>query len=330
MRSVPRTSALAVPCFGLPRRATLIANPRHTSPWRFTASTATLGTSPISHSGSSGSSVVACSCLLLQRAHIRTVIPPRPAVTTLVYLDHFGRAVRTGVETDLSLIRTRDNKFYLQRVLPNGEVVRWSAPGLNYLKNVTNFETYALNDIDENGGVVIPSDVMPTAAHDAPGLRDAVFYMTKLEATSKFTRKDRRRWHRRLFAHWKESPEKYISHTLGTYGVAFLVMLWVCVRGFHSIKNQKPFWDVNVYGLTDEERERTNPWLRLKRFSERHPEHEGVDMTVTMISPGQSRLSSARSELRESDFTDPHYHSEFWWKVRHCYYYGHWPKGLAD
>ncbi|KAG5494315.1 hypothetical protein GH5_02328 [Leishmania sp. Ghana 2012 LV757] len=330
MRSVPRTSAPAVPCFGLLRRTTLIASPRCTSPWRFAASTATLGTSLISHSGSSGSSVVACSCLSLQRAHIRTVIPPRPAVTTLVYLDHSGRAVRTGVETDLSLIRTRDNKFYLQRVLPNGEVVRWLAPGLNYLKNVTNFETYALNDIDENGGVVIPSDVMPTAAHDVPGLRDAVFYMTKLEATSKFTRKDRRRWHRRLFAHWKESPEKYLSHTLGTYGVAFLVMLWVCVRGFHSIKNQKPFWDVNVYGLTDEERERTNPWLRLKRFSERHPEHEGVDMTVTMLSPGQSRLSSARSELRESDFTDPHYHSEFWWKVRHCYYYGHWPKGLVE
>lgn len=28
---------------------------------------------------------------------IRTIIPPRPVVSTLVYLDYFGRAVRDGV-----------------------------------------------------------------------------------------------------------------------------------------------------------------------------------------------------------------------------------------
>lgn len=261
---------------------------------------------------------------------IRTVIPPRPEVTTISYLDHHGRAVKNGTVTDISLIRTRDNKFYLQRVLKDGEVVRWLALGLSNLKNVTNFETYSLNEIDENGGVIIPADVMPTVSHDPPSFHDAVYYISKVEGTEKFTRKDRRRWHRRLYAHWRESPEKYLNHTIGTYGMAFLFCLWVAVRGFHSIKNGKPFFDVNVYGKTDEEREASDPWIRLRRFSSLHPEHEGIDMSVTMMSPGQSQLSSARAELRESDFTDPHYHSEFWWKVRHCRYYGHWPKGIAE
>ncbi|CCW63129.1 unnamed protein product [Phytomonas sp. EM1] len=273
------------------------------------------------------------SSLFCTRRGIRTVIAPRPAVTTLLYIDRMGRGVRDGSETDLSLIRTRDNKFYMQRVLPGGEVVRWYAPGLEYLKHVTNFDTYSLNEINENGGIVIPADVLPTTAHEPPSYLDAIYYINKLEAVKKFTRKDRRRWHRRLFAHWKESPEKYISHSVGTYGVASLVILWLVVRGFHSIKNEKPFWDPDVYnsrGRTEAERHQADPWLRLKRFSDRHPEHEGMDLTITMMSPAQSRLSSARAELRESDFTDPHYHSEFWWKIRHCRYYGHWPKGIAE
>ncbi|EAN89992.1 hypothetical protein C3747_73g112 [Trypanosoma cruzi] len=267
---------------------------------------------------------------LLQSRGIRTVIAPRPAVTTLVYIDKYGRPLRNSTETDLSLIRTRDNKFYLQRVLEGGEVIRWRAPGLDHLKNVTNFETYTLNEIDEYGGVVIPADLMPTASNDPPSFHDAVYYINRVEAKKKFTRKDRRQWHRRLFAHWKESPEKFLNHSIGAYGMPFLFVLWLTIRGFHSIKNNKPFWDVNVYGKTDEEQVLQDPWLRLKRFSDRHPEHEGLDMTVTMMSPGQSRLSSSRAEIRETDFTDPHFHSELWWKIRHVRYYGHWPKGLAE
>lgn len=72
-------------------------------------------------------------------------------------------------------------------------------------------------------------------------------------------------------------------------------MIWVTVRGFHSIKNNKPFLNPNVYGKTDEERTKSDPWLGLKRFLDQRPEHGGMDMTVTMMSPGQSRLSSARA-----------------------------------
>nr|CCC94228.1 conserved hypothetical protein [Trypanosoma congolense IL3000] len=261
---------------------------------------------------------------------IRTIISPRPAVTTLVYIDKYGRPVRNGTETDVSLIRTRDNKFYLQRVLQGGEVIRWRAPGLDHLKHVTNFETYNLNEIDEYGGVVIPTDVMATAPNDPPSYHDAVYYIHRMEATEKLTRKGRRGWHRRLFAHWKESPDKFLNFSISAYGVPFILLLWLTIRGFHSIKNNKPFWDVNVYGKTDEEIDARDPWLRLMRFSDRHPEHEGLDLTVTMMSPGQSRLSSSRAELRESDFTDPHFHSELWWKIRHVRYYGHWPKGLSE
>ncbi|KAG8344929.1 hypothetical protein ERJ75_001440300 [Trypanosoma vivax] len=261
---------------------------------------------------------------------IRTVIAPRPAVTTLAYIDKYGRPVRNGTETDLSLVRTRDNKFYLQRVLEGGEVIRWRAPGLDHLKHVTNFETYTLNEIDEYGGVIIPSEVLPTTASEPPSYHDAVYYINRVTASKKYTRKDRRMWHRKLFSHWKECPEKYLSHSLSAYGIPIVVVLWLILRGFHSVKNNKPFWDVNVYGKTDEEREMNDVWLKLKRFSDRHPEHEGLDMSVTMMSPGQSRLSSSRAELRESDFTDPHFHSELWWKIRHMRYYGHWPKGLAE
>lgn len=266
--------------------------------------------------------------LHLPARFIRKIIPPRPAVTTLVYLSRSGKIVRHG-ESDLSLIRTRENKFYLQRVLENGETIRWLAPGLEHLKNVTNFETYSLSEIDENGGIIIPADVMPSAPHEPPSFFDAVYFISRMVATKKFTRKDRRDWHRRLFSHWRESPEKFVTHSIGTYGIVFLILLWFVVRGFHSIKNNRPFWDVDVY-KPEKVDNQVDPWKRLKRFSEMHPEHEGLDMTVTLMSPGQSHLSSSRAELRESDFTDPHYHSELWWKIRHCRYYGHWPKGIAD
>ncbi|KAF8289012.1 hypothetical protein TcBrA4_0004660 [Trypanosoma cruzi] len=177
---------------------------------------------------------------LLQSRGIRTVIAPRPAVTTLVYIDKYGRPLRNSTETDLSLIRTRDNKFYLQRVLEGGEVIRWRAPGLDHLKNVTNFETYTLNEIDEYGGVVIPADLMPTASNDPPSFHDAVYYINRVEAKKKFTRKDRRQWHRRLFAHWKESPEKFLNHSIGAYGMPFLFVLWLTIRAFIASRTTSP------------------------------------------------------------------------------------------
>ncbi|EPY26451.1 hypothetical protein AGDE_11311 [Angomonas deanei] len=268
--------------------------------------------------------------LLHSTRGIRTVIPPRPVTTVIAYVSRGGYAIRDREESDVSLIRTRDNKFYLQRVLETGEVIRWRAPGLDYLKNVTNMDTYDLSEINDNGGVIIPADVMSTTPNDPPNVLDALDYIRKVKPTAKLTRKDRRHWHRQLYSHWSESPEKYFSHTVGTYGAAFLFVLWVVVRGFYAIKNDKPFWDVNVYGKTDEERVKTDPWMRLKRFSDNHPEHESFDFRPIMMSPGQAQLSSARAELRESDFTDPHFNSEFWWKVRHMRYYGHWPKGLAE
>lgn len=261
---------------------------------------------------------------------IRSVIPPRPLVTTIVYIDRLGRRARSGAETDMSLIRTRDNKFYLQRVLPDGEVVRWLAPGLDYIKNVTNFDTYSFNEINDHGGVIVPADVTPSSATEPMSYHDAVYLMSIIHPVRKFTRKDRRQWHRRLCAHWKESPDKYYNHILGTYGVAVCIVLWLVIRGFHSIKNNKPFLDANVYESQEETGLKRTPWHRLKSFSDMHPEHEGFDMSPTMMSPGQSRLSSSRAELRESDFTDPHYHSELWWKIRHLRYYGHWPKSIME
>ncbi|RNF03215.1 hypothetical protein TraAM80_05895 [Trypanosoma rangeli] len=72
--------------------------------------------------------------LLFNARGIRTVIAPHPAVTTLVYIDKYGRPICNSTETDVSFVSTRDNKFYLQRVLEGGEVIRWRAPGLDHLK----------------------------------------------------------------------------------------------------------------------------------------------------------------------------------------------------
>lgn len=263
---------------------------------------------------------------------IRNVIPPRPLVTTLLYLDSYGRPIRSkATETPLSLVRTRDNKFWLQRVLENGEVVRWHAIGLSHLKHATSFETYSLNDIDEFGGVVIPADVQPTAPQDPPGFLDAVYYIMRVTPTGKFTRKDRRSWHRRLFSDWRESPEKYMTNIISFYGLPLVFVMWLGMRGAASMRNNRSFWDKDVYTPYGEESTYIDPFDRLREFSDRHPEHEGHDdIAVTLLSPGQARLSSARAELRESDHTDPHYHTEFFWKVRHCRYYGHWPKGIAE
>lgn len=272
-------------------------------------------------------------CSLVSSARcIRSVIPPRPLVTTLVYLDDYGRAIRSkSQETSLSLIRTRDNKFWLQRVLPTGEVIRWPAIGLEHIKHATSFENYSLNDMDEYGGVVIPVDVMPSPQHERPYFLDSVRVMMNIIPDQKLLRKGRRHWHRRTSAHWRESPEMYYNVCMERYVAPVLVLIWAANRFYHSVKNDRDFWDPNVYQGRGDKDTYVDPWVHLSRFAERHPEHESYDdRAVTMMSPAQSRLSSARSELRESDVTDPHYHSEFWWKVKHCRYYGHWPKSITE
>lgn len=60
-----------------------------------------------SHSGqawgllyaTSNSNLIASVKFILNESkhQIRTIIPPRPVVSTLVYLDYYGRAVRDGV-----------------------------------------------------------------------------------------------------------------------------------------------------------------------------------------------------------------------------------------
>lgn len=259
---------------------------------------------------------------------IRSQIPPRPEVTVIAYLDNFGKGARHGIVSHMSLVRTRDNRFWLQRVLPGGETIRWRCIGLDVLKHATSFESYSLNDIDENGGVIIPNEIRPTCQGDPLCFFDAVMEIQKLHAHAKFTRKDRRQWHRRSFCHWSESPEKYGSQVLASYGLLGLFVLWLLVRGSHAYKNKKGFWDNDVYSKDiDEENQAI---MRIREFDRNHPEHNSLERKLVLMSPGMDRLGSARAELRESDFMDPHAHSELFWRLRHAYFYGHWPKGLMD
>jgi hypothetical protein len=111
---------------------------------------------------------LAATALQSQYRGIRTQIPPRSAVTVITYLDRYGNPIKTKDETDLSLIRTRDNKFYLQRVLEDESIVRFAAPGLGMIKNSANFEYFSIAEIDIYGGVVVPADLMPTPQHERP------------------------------------------------------------------------------------------------------------------------------------------------------------------
>ena len=259
---------------------------------------------------------------------IRTQIPTRPEVTVLLYLDSHGTQSRHNRVTNISLVRTRDNKFWLQRVLPGGETIRWRAVGLDVMKHATSFESYNICDIDENGGIVIPTEVRPTCQGDPLSFFDAICTIQKMQSHAKFTRKDRRQWHRRSFAHWSETPEKYATHILGSYGVLGIIVLWVVVRASHAYTNNKSFWDNDVYTKGGEREYETIK--QINDFAKTHPEHEISERKMVPMSPGMDKLGGARAELRESDYMDPHSHSELWWKLRHAYYYGHWPKGLKE
>jgi len=262
---------------------------------------------------------------------IRQTVPPRPEVLTLAYLDKLGRPCK-GVKSNLSLIRTRDNMFYLQRILPDGEVIRWRCLGLENMKQATSFESYSIHAIDANGGVIIPTNVRATSQSEPLGFLDAVTDIRHLQTAPKFTRQDRREEHRQLFSHWSESPEKYSLQIFQAYVVPLMVLTWLLVRGFNAYRNNKGFWAVDVYDSDDPlvQRKRIDIQQRAMQFDEKHPEHGVLERGVIAMSPAQERMMLARSELRGTDAMDPHMTNEIVWKMRHAWYYGHWPKGLLE
>jgi hypothetical protein len=269
----------------------------------------------------------ACPQLLSSTRLIRTQIPPRPAVTVITYLDHYGNPVKTKEETDLTLIRTRDNKFYLQRVFADESVVRFVVPGLGMIKNAANFEYFSLGDIDLYGGVIIPGDVAPTSHQERPGFHDAVYVIMKCKPTTKFTRKDRRTWHRKLFSHWQEDPEKYQLNTMITALCLLMPIGYLIAR--HWAYTRRGIDPSSNGGLNNSQRDDTL-WARSQKFAERHPEHLSCISSTVELTPAQQTFSQARSEMRDKDITDPALGFEMLWKFRHAAYYGHWPKGLQE
>ena len=254
---------------------------------------------------------------------IRTQIPPRPAVTVIAFLDMYGNVCRTKEETEISLVRTRDNKFWLQRIYANDVIVRFHCPGLEVLKHASNFEYFSIADLDNYGGICIPSDIYPTPANERPGLHDAVYCIRNCQLTEKFTRKDRRQWHRRLYAHWHESPEKYQVNWVVNCFILCMVAVWASARYYYMWSAGKGFFDDDVPIRAPQFGE------KAKTFGERHPEHCSGDETPVQWSPGQHLLSTARSDVRAGDQQDTTgWHVDFMWKFRHAWYYKHWPRSM--
>lgn len=255
---------------------------------------------------------------------IRTLIPPRPAVTVVMYLDQYGNPIRNKDETDVSLIRTRENKFFLQRVFDDESVVRFACPGLSVIKHAQNFEYFTVGDIDIHGGAILPSDVWPTTAHDRPMLQDVVHVLSRSRPTTKFLRKDRRAWHRRLFAHWEESPEKFRFHLVNYVGAMLCFVVYVVTRYFYYCDTKQiTFWNTEGRQIRED-----GYWGKARRFSDRHPEHQTTDLSPVQLSPAQNVFMRARSELRTNEVSDPGSGMGWMWKIKHTFNYGHWPKDI--
>ena len=257
--------------------------------------------------------------------HIRTVLPPRPNHTVIAYLDHYGNPLKSRQETDLSLIRTRDNKFYLQRVFHDESVVRFPAPGLAMIKNAANFEYFTLTDIDLYGGILVPFDICPSLPQERPTFHDAIYIIMRCHPTDKFTRKDRRAWHRRVHSHWSENPEMHHANYLAYYITIFITGVWVLLRYINSIWRGVPWLDEDQLIMRDD-----SFWSKAARFAERHPEHTIVLASTLNFSPGLNTYNQARAELRSSESMDPNMTWEWLWKLQHWKQYGHWPKGLLE
>lgn len=255
---------------------------------------------------------------------IRTVLPPRPNHTVIAYLDHYGNPMKSRMETDLSLIRTRDNKFYMQRVFSDESVVRFPVPGLAMIKNASNFEYFSLTDLDLYGGVLVPFEVCPSLPSERPSYHDAVYIIMRCHPTDKFTRKDRRAWHRRLHAYWAENPEQYHINWVIAYVVGMALIIYVFLRWMNNIYRGVPWFDEDHLFNRDD-----NIWSKAHKFARDHPEHMQILPSTLNYSPALESYSQVRAELRQAESIDPSMQWEWIWMIQHLKQYGHWPAGLA-
>jgi hypothetical protein len=301
--------------------------------WRSVARCATqaaaAGSAPVAASSSfavgNGSLVGRGVAATAQRASIRTQIPPRPAVTVITYLDRYGNPIKTKQETDLSLIRTRDNKFFLQRVMVDESIIRFAAPGLGMIKNAANFEYFSIQEIDVYGGVVVPNDLMPVPAHERPYFHDAVHVMMQVKPVKKFTRKDRRIHHRKLFTHWEANPEKYRFAFMFNAVFTLTICSWVLINVVSLERPDDPLEPNNA----GPQRHENSIFTYADNWMKRHPEHNTIFSSTIDFTPGQLEYVQRRSESMDSD-TDVTTGIEWIWKLRHARTYGHWPKGIRE
>jgi hypothetical protein len=255
---------------------------------------------------------------------IRTVLPPRPNHTVIAYLDHYGNPIKSRQETDLSLIRTRDNKFYIQRVFHDESVVRFPAPGLAMIKNASNFEYFSLTDLDLYGGVLVPMEICPSLPSERPSYHDAVYIIMRCHPTDKFTRKDRRAYHRRMHAYWAESPEQYHTNYVMMYGCLLVLGVYLSLRWLNNVYRGVPWYDEDHLFNRDD-----NVWSKAYRFARNHPEHMNILPTTLNFSPALESYSQTRAEIRQAESIDPSMQWEWVFKVQHLKQYGHWPASLA-
>lgn len=255
---------------------------------------------------------------------IRTQIPPRPVLQVMTYLTKSGRAAGTNIETDVAIVRTRENKFYLQRVLPEGEVVRFRIPGLDHMSQATHFETFSIPIIDVSGGVHIPNTLHIEADQEPHRWNDAVLYINMVKAVGKWTRKDKRSQHRELFAHWKESPAKFQDTIPANVGLVLLLAGWGIFRWLYSHSQHRSFFDSDLFYNED------GMVQQSARFAELHPEHTHNDTSNIQLSPGQVGLGHMAFDLNGPESSDMATSNELLWKITHCIYYGHWPKGVRE
>ena len=262
-----------------------------------------------------------------QHRTIRSQIPPRPVHTVICYLDRIGSPVKNRVETNLAIVKTRQNLFYLQRVLDDGSYVRWRVPGLDRMKHATSFEAFSMHDIDEEGGVEVNKELVPWGGCTAPDYLDAIYQINRIEPIGKLTRKDRRFWHRRLFAQTEECSDKFFMYWMSRFLLGICLGAPLLQRLFCAYVNDKNFFDSDVY-VKATDGDKLDAFERYVNFRDVHPEHNYKDMSLQMMSPGQDAMMASRVDLRGTDVLDAEYSSPFMWQVRHLATYGHWPKPI--
>jgi hypothetical protein len=263
---------------------------------------------------------------------IRTQVPPRPVATVICHLDQYGNVCRNGDETDVALIRTRQNEFFLQRVFPDESVVRFPVPGLAIIKNQANMEYFNLGDINLYGGVLLPDEVRShrfNVQSDASDqFHDALRTMQTVRTTEKLTRKDRRANFRDEVAHWRESPNQFMHKVVLPLLLACVAIPWLCFRYLSSSVGPDGaplYWNDRVQNAAIDTLLRGVPETGPVRTPEDYP----VDMT-----PGMADFLDKRqtAELLDEETTavteDPLV--TMYWQAEHLQAHGHWPRPLSD